>query len=66
MSEVLFHKINQFSTYKVDKSSATIINKKTVQEVNVDEFLEISHILDSYHFNYGIDHNLNFISLNKL
>jgi len=66
MSEVLLHKINQFTGYKVDKNSSKIINKKTLHEVNVDEFLEISHILDSYHFNYGIDHNLNFISLNKL
>jgi len=66
MSDLLKNKINTFSTYKVAKNSTNIINTKSLQEVNVEEFLEISHILDSFYFSYVIDSHLNFIDLDKI
>ena len=65
MSNILMKKINTFSNYKVDEKHTNIINKKSLHNVDIDEFLEISHLLDSSHFNYAIDKNLNFVSLCK-
>jgi len=66
MNDLLKYKINSFSTYTVDKNSTNIINTKSLKEVNVEDFLEISHVLDSSYFSYTIDQHLNFIDLDKI
>jgi len=66
MSDLLIHRLNSFSTYQVEKNSTNIINTKTFEDVNLEEFLEISHILDSSYFSYAVDKHLNFIALDKI
>ena len=66
MSDLLIRRLNSFSTYEVDTNSTNIINTKTLEDVNLEEFLEISHILDSSYFSYGVDQHLNFIALDKI
>lgn len=65
MSEMLIKKLDGFSTYKVDTHKNTVLNLKTVNNVNFDDFFEISHILDSSYFNYKVDQDLNIILLGK-
>jgi hypothetical protein len=65
MSEILRKKLDGFPTYKVDTTKNTVLNLKSANTVNFDDFFEISHILDSSYFNYKVDHNLNIILLGK-
>ncbi len=66
MNDLLIKKLDTFTTYQVDIKSTNIINKNEIHNLNIDEFLEISNILDSSHFNYGIDKDLNFIALSNM
>ncbi len=65
MSHILLKKLKNFETYKVDDARQSILNLNSVNKVNLDDFFEISHILDSTYMNYKVDSNLNIIVLGK-
>ncbi len=65
MSELLINKLGTFSTFKVDQNNKNIINLKCANSVDLDDFFEISHILDSSYLNYKVDEKLNIIVLGK-
>lgn len=65
MSEFLAKQISNYPTFKVDLKTKSIMNLNSVENVNFNEFFEISHILDTSHFNYKVDQDLNIIVLNK-
>lgn len=65
MSHILLKKLDNFKTYKVDSRKQSILNLNSVKKVNLDDFFEISNILDSTYMNYKVDSDLNIIVLGK-
>jgi len=66
MNDLLEHRLNSFSTYEVDENSTNVITTKSLEDVNVEEFLEISQLLDSSYYSYAIDQYLNFVALDNI
>lgn len=65
MSEAVLKKLEKFTTFSIDKSNRTLHNIQPNHNSNIEELLEISHILDSSYLNYNFDQNLNIIVLGK-
>ena len=60
MADKIIEEINKFSTFSFDEKNNRVINLKSKEDTNIDEFLEIGHILDcnnirmSYRSNFEI------------
>lgn len=46
MAQMIIDKINTFITFRFDRIKNRVVNLKIDREFEVDEFLEIQHILD--------------------
>ncbi|MBE0495829.1 MAG: hypothetical protein IBX45_05425 [Campylobacterales bacterium] len=57
MSQVVVRLMDQFSTYRYDKTQQKIVNLKQAQETNIDEFLAIQHVLDNHRVPYRFERN---------
>jgi hypothetical protein len=47
MSDKIINEINQFQTFKFDKQNNRVINLKSKEDTNIDEYLEIEFLLDN-------------------
>lgn len=65
MSDILIKKLDGFSTFKLNEHNKSILNQNSANNVNFDDFFEISHLLDSSFMNYKVDKDLNIILLGK-
>ena len=65
MSKVLKNQLNSFKNYKFDCIKNQIINLHNGQNANLDEFLEITHILDINFQKYKFTSNIDIILLAK-
>lgn len=52
MSVKLVEEINKFSSFRFDKDSNIILNTKGVAKADIEQFLELSHLLDSNFISY--------------
>ena len=58
MSKILTEQLNNFKNYNYDENSKNIINKNN-HSGDVNEFLEIIHLLDTRFIEYDILNNFN-------
>ena len=47
MAQHIINEINKFSTFKFDEQNNRVINLKSKEDTNIDEYLEIQFILDN-------------------
>jgi hypothetical protein len=47
MADKIINEINKFKTFKFDKQNNRVINLKSYEDTDIDEFLEIQFILDN-------------------
>ena len=47
MADKIINAINSFSTFQFDKENNRIINLKSKEDTNIDEFLDIEFLLDN-------------------
>ncbi len=65
MSEMIISEINSFSNYKYEPMSKRVINLRGVANADLDEFLEIAHLLDSNFIKYKFTTNIDIRILGK-
>lgn len=65
MSLKIINEINKFSSYKFDENNYKVINTRTQDTANLDEFLEIAHILDTNRINYIMGNNFSIKVLER-
>ena len=58
MSEIIVNELDSFNNYKYDASTKRVVNLKGVSNADIDEFLEIAHILDSNSIKYKFTTNI--------
>lgn len=57
MAENIIKKINEFNSYKFDKLSNKVINLRTSEDTDIDEFLNIQYLLDCNKIKYFFEKN---------
>lgn len=57
MAKHLIEKINNFNNYKFDEQKNRVINLRNLQETDIDEFLDIQHLLDCNRVTYYFERN---------
>lgn len=59
MAHQIINEINKFVTFKFDNKKNRVVNTKVDRDIEVDEFLNIQHILDCnsvrYRFEEGFE-----------
>lgn len=65
MSQHLINTINSFHNYKYDQHTKSVMNLRTSTTADIDEFLEISYILDSNYIKYKMTTNFDIRILGK-
>lgn len=65
MSEILITEINRFNSYKYEPMTNRIVNLNGVSNADIDEFLEIAHILDANYIKYKFTTNIDIRILGK-
>lgn len=57
MSEIVIDRINRFKTFKYNDKVRKIVNLKFEGETDIDEFLDIQHLLDKNKIHYRFEKN---------
>jgi hypothetical protein len=57
MSEIVIDEINQFKTFRYNDNVKKIENLKFKEETDIDEFLNIQHLLDKNRVHYRFEKN---------
>lgn len=65
MGQNVIDAINSFSTYKFDPYTKKVINKRLQDDTNIEEFLEIQHILDKNRVLYQFSKNFEIEIVSK-
>ena len=65
MSEIIINELNSFQSYKFEKNSNRVVNLRGISEADLDEFLEITHILDKNSIKYKFTTNIDIRILGK-
>lgn len=58
MSEMIISEINSCSNYKYEENTKRVVNLKGVTNADMDEFLEIAHLLDCNKIKYKFTTNI--------
>lgn len=66
MNQDLINQINGFSSYRYDPKSERVININLAKSLNIEEFLEVQHILDSNLINYVFEKNFQIHVINNI
>lgn len=65
MSEIIINKLSDFRNYKYEASTNRVVNLKGASNADLDEFLEIAHLLDSNFIKYKFTTNIDIRILGK-
>ncbi len=57
MAEQVINKINMYETFAFDKEKNRVINLKSNEDVNIDEFLDIQYLLDKNKIQHKFESN---------
>ncbi len=57
MSQQTIKEINSSQTFRFDKESSRVVNLKSGEETDIEEFLHIQHILDSNRIRHKFEKN---------
>ena len=65
MSEIIVNELQSFSSYKYEADTNRVVNLKGISNANLDEFLQIAHLLDSNRIKYKFTTNIDIRILGK-
>ena len=65
MSEIIISKLSDFRNYRYEASTNRVVNLKGASNADLDEFLEIAHLLDSNFIKYKFTTNIDIRILGK-
>lgn len=65
MSEKIIEKLSSFANYRYECDTKRVINLKSSLDADLDEFLEIAHLLDSNFIKYKFTTNIDIRILGK-
>lgn len=65
MSELVINEINGFKNYKYESTTSRVVNLKNINDADLDEFLAITHILDTNFIKYKFTTNIDIRILGK-
>ncbi len=65
MSLKIIDEINKFSSYRFDENDYKVVNTRTQDMADIDEFLEIVHILDNHHIQFIMGKNYSIKIIGK-
>jgi len=65
MSEMLISEINSFNSYKYEAMTNRVVNLNGATNADIDEFLEIAHLLDANYIKYKFTTNIDIRILGK-
>lgn len=65
MSIKLLEEISKFDSFRFDESTNSIVNIQTVAHADIEQFLEIAHILDSNYISYKMTRSYDLVILGK-
>ena len=57
MANNLIDEINKYSSFRFDENCNRVINLKSKEDTNVDEFLNIQHMLDNNNILHKFENN---------
>jgi hypothetical protein len=57
MAQNIIDEINKFSTFKFDKQTNRVVNLKSNDDTNIDEFLNIQFLLDTNRVKHNFEQN---------
>ncbi|DAB31869.1 MAG TPA: hypothetical protein CFH79_06860 [Sulfurospirillum sp. UBA11407] len=55
MGNVVLEKLNHYKSFRYDTKTKSIVNLKSSEEIDIDEFLEIQHLLDVHRVSYRFE-----------
>lgn len=58
MSEIVIDELNRFKNYRYEPNTRRVVNLKGITNADLEEFLEIAHILDSNYIKYKFTTNI--------
>ena len=65
MSELVINELSNFSNYKYEAGTNRVINLKGISNADLDEFLQIAHLLDTNRIKYKFTTNIDIRILSK-
>ncbi len=65
MSDIIIDKLNGFRNYRYEATTNRVVNLKGASNADLDEFLEIAHLLDSNFIKYKFTTNIDIRILGK-
>lgn len=65
MSEILINEIKRFNSYEYEPMTNRIVNLNGATNADIDEFLEIAHLLDENYIKYKFTTNIDIRILGK-
>ena len=57
MAEQIINEINRYSSFRFCEENNRVINLKSKEDTNIDEFLDIQHLLDSSRVLHKFENN---------
>lgn len=65
MSEIIVNELANFNNYKYEAATNRVVNLKDISNADLDEFLQIAHLLDSNRIKYKFTTNIDIRILGK-
>jgi len=65
MSEMIVNELSSFNNYRYEADTNRVINLKGISNADLDEFLQIAHLLDTNRIKYKFTTNIDIRILGK-
>lgn len=65
MSEIIVNELSNFNNYRYEATTNRVINLKGISNADLDEFLQIAHLLDANRIKYKFTTNIDIRILGK-
>ena len=65
MSEIIVNELSSFNNYKYEANTNRVVNLKGISNADLDEFLQIAHLLDSNQIKYKFTTNIDIRILGR-
>ncbi|MGB6329284.1 MAG: hypothetical protein WBF48_10185 [Halarcobacter sp.] len=65
MSDMIVNELSSFNNYRYEADTNRVINLKGISNADLDEFLQIAHLLDTNRIKYKFTTNIDIRILGK-
>ncbi len=65
MSEMIVNELSSFNNYRYEADTNRVVNLKGISNADLDEFLQIAHLLDTNRIKYKFTTNIDIRILGK-